>query len=98
LTGQIAKKPDCPVKNWTPGNPNDETHLIACHYVVRHHVVNIPQISRYRKEGSLYTKYANVTNSQTNLKKTRNRKHRRAAAKPAACIQPLIKNCAITGG
>ena len=22
LTGQIAKKPDCPVKNRTPGNPN----------------------------------------------------------------------------
>jgi len=21
LTGQIAKKPDCPVKNQTPGNP-----------------------------------------------------------------------------
>ena len=24
LTGQIAKKPDCPVKNRTPGNPNLE--------------------------------------------------------------------------
>jgi len=23
LTGQIVKKPDCPVKNRTPGNPND---------------------------------------------------------------------------
>jgi len=26
---------------------------VARRYVVRHHVVNIPQIGRYRKEGSL---------------------------------------------
>jgi len=32
---------------------DDGTRLIARRYVVRHHVVNIPQIGRYRKEGSL---------------------------------------------
>ena len=29
LTGQIAKKPDCPVKNRTPGNP---THDQSCKF------------------------------------------------------------------
>jgi len=28
LTGQIAKKPDCPVKNRTPGNPNQHNLTI----------------------------------------------------------------------
>ena len=41
------------------------------------------------KSGAQSLTFKSVTNKQTN-RQTRNRKHRRAAAKPAACAKPLM--------